>query len=52
MDKDVDVAEVEDVVAVEVVVNTILLIVVVLKVKRKTQTAISGIIQRHNLKGE
>ena len=50
MDKDVDMDEVEDVVTVEVVVNTILLIVVVLKVKKTTQTTISGIIQRHNLK--
>ena len=50
MDKDVNVDEVEDMVAVEIVVNTILLIVVVLKVKRTTQTTRSGIIQRHNLK--
>ena len=52
MDKDVDMdeAEVEDVVAVEVVVDTILFIVVVLRVKRTTQTTRSGIIHRHNLK--
>ena len=56
MDKDVDMDEdedeVEDVVMIEVVVNTILLIVVVLKVKRITQTTRSGIIQRHNMKRE
>ena len=52
MDKDVDMdeAEVEDVVAVEVVVDTILFIVVVLRVKRTTQTTRSGIIHKHNLK--
>ena len=35
---------------IEVMVNIILLIVVVLKVKRTTQTTRSGIIQRYNLK--
>ena len=34
MDNDVDMAEVKDVVAVKVAINTILLIVVVLKVKK------------------
>ena len=50
MDNDVDMAEVKDVVAVKVAINTILLIVVVLKVKITTQTTRSGIIQRYNLK--
>ena len=52
MDKDVDMDEVEvkDVVTVEVMVDTILLIVVVLKVKRTIQTTRSEIIQRRNLK--
>ena len=50
MDKNVDMDAVKDVVAVEVVVNTIFLFVVVLKVKRTTQTTRSEINQRHNLK--
>ena len=52
MDKDVDMdeVEVEDVVVVEVMVDTILLIIVVLRVKRTTQITRSGIIQRYNLK--
>ena len=49
-DVDMDEAKVEDVVIVEVMMNTILLTAVVLKVKRITQTTRNGIIQRHNLK--
>ena len=48
---DMDEAEVEDMVAIiaGVVVDIILLIAVVFRVKIKIQTIKSGIIQRHNL---